>query len=96
MLKPRVIKSSNCPRCKMYLKTLSKQKYEYLVYDADLPENQKELDTWKINMMPVVQIVDVKDDGTQEMVFQFGSGPFSPRAIDIKIKTLNKEREKKK
>ena len=96
MLKPRIIKSTSCPRCKLYLKTLTKQGYEHLIYDADLKENEKELDGWKINMMPVVQIVDVKDDGTQEMVFQFLPGQFSPRHIDNKIKALNKEREKKK
>ena len=46
-------------------------------------------------MMPVVQIVDVKDDGTQEMVFQFAPGQWSSRHIDAKIKALDKEREKK-
>jgi glutaredoxin len=97
MLKPRIIKSSGCPRCKIYLKTLSKQGYDYIIYDADLKENQKELDKWKINMMPVVQIVDIKDkDGETEMVFQFPPGQYSSRHIDAKIKALNKEREKKK
>lgn len=96
MLKPRVIKSAGCARCRIYLKTLAKQKYEHLIYDADLKENQKELDEWKINMMPVIQIVDVKDDGTQEKVFQFPPGQFSSRSIDAKIKALNKERKEKK
>jgi len=95
MLKPRIIKSAKCPRCKIYLKTLSLQKYDYLIFDADLKENQKELDQWKINMMPVVQIVDVKDDGTQEKVFQFPPGQFSPRSIESKIKALNVEKNKK-
>jgi len=96
MLKPRIIKSESCARCKIYLKTLVKQQYEHLIYDADLKENQQELDSWKISMMPVVQIVDVKDDGTQEMVFQFQPGQWAPRYIDNKIKALNHEREKKK
>ncbi len=96
MLKPRIIKSAECPRCKIYLKTLGRQGYEHLIYDADLKENEKELDGWKINKMPVVQIVDVKDDGTQEFVFQFSPGQWSSRHIDNKIKALNKEREKKK
>jgi len=96
MLKPRVIKSKDCPRCKIYIKTLSKQGYDYIIYDADLKENTKELDSWGIDMMPVVQVVDVKDDGTQEKVFQFPPGQFSPRIINAKIKALDKEREKKK
>lgn len=96
MLKPRIIKASACARCKIYLKTLSKQNYEYIVYDADEKGNQKELDEWKINVMPVVQIVNVKDDGTQQMVFQFAPGQWSPRHINNKIKALNKEREEKK
>lgn len=96
MLKPRIIKSSGCPRCKIYLKTLAKQGYEHIIYDADLEENQKELDKWKINMMPVVQIVDVKEDGTQEMIFQFLPGQYAPRHINNKIKALDKERANKK
>ena len=95
MLKPRIIKSVNCGHCHIYLKQLATQKYKHLIYDADLPENTKELDSWKINTMPVIQVVDVKDDGTQEMIHQFPPGPFSPRIIDAKIKALNKEREKK-
>lgn len=96
MLKPRIIKSVDCARCRIYLKTLSKQNYEHLIFDADLKENQKQLDEWKINMMPVVQIVDVKEDGTQEKVFQFPPGQFSSRSIDAKIKEITKEQEKKK
>lgn len=93
MLKPRIIKSIGCPRCRIYLKTLSKQKYDYLIFDADLKENQKQLDEWRINSMPVVQIVNVKDDGVQEKVFQFPPGQLSPRSIDAKIKALNKARK---
>ncbi len=96
MLKPRIIKSANCLICKSYLKNLAKQEYEYIVFDADLKENQQELDSWKISKMPVIQIVDVQDDGTQEMVFQFPPGPYASRHINNKIKALNKEQEKKK
>lgn len=96
MLKPRIIKSVNCRQCYLYLKALSAQNYEHIIYDADLPENTKELDSWKISSMPVVQIVDVKDDGTQEFIHQFPPGPYSSRIVDAKIKALNKEREKKK
>jgi len=92
MLKPRIIKNKSCPRCRIYLKTLARQKYDHLIFDADLEENQKELDEWRINTMPVVQIVDVKDDGTQKMVFQFPPAPISPRQIDTQIKILNKQR----
>lgn len=94
MLKPRIIKSAGCPRCKIYLKTLAKQNYDCIIYDADLPENQKELDSWKINVMPVVQIVDVKEDGTQEVKHQFPPMPLAPRRIDDKIKQLEKESAK--
>lgn len=96
MLQPRVIKTVNCPNCRLYLKALAKQGYEHLIYDADLKKNMKELDSWKINVMPVVQIVDVKDDGTQEMIYQFPPGSYSPRIIEGKIKALNKERGEKK
>lgn len=96
MLKPRIIKSVKCDHCHIYLKQLAAQKYDHLIYDADLPENTKELDDWKINAMPVIQIVDVKENGTQEMIHQFPPGPFSPRIVNAKIKALNKEREKKK
>ena len=96
MLKPRIIKSVNCDRCCIYLKQLNAQNYEHLIYDADLPENTKELDSWKINNMPVIQIVDVKENGTQEMIHQFPPGPYCARIINAKIKALNKKREKKK
>ena len=61
-------------------------------YDADAEENQDDLDTWKIVKLPVVQIVDVKEDGTQEWIFQFAPGKLSTRSIDTKIKQLAKGR----
>jgi len=91
MLRPRVIKSVGCFKCKNYLKQLQLQKYEFLIYDADLPENQEQLDTWKIDAMPVVQIIDDEDDN--KVVHQFPPGRYSPRVINAKIK--EKEGEKK-
>lgn len=87
MLKARVIKSEGCHICKSYLKILSKQGYDYLIYDADVKENQKELDGWKITQMPVVQIVDELG----KVCYQYPAGRHSTRLIDEKIKQLSKE-----
>lgn len=94
MFQVRVIKSEGCFKCKNYLKILTAQKYSFVIYDADLPENQKQLDDWKIDAMPVVQIIDQKNDGTTEIVFQFAPGRWSTRSIDAKISELKKEKSK--
>ena len=93
MLKPRIIKKEDCLSCKLYFKALNKINFEYLIYDADLPENQEELDEWKIGSTPIVQIVDVKEDGSQEFVHQFPPGAFSVRSINAQIKKLEGERK---
>lgn len=90
-MKPRIIKSAGCFKCKMYLKQLKAQKFEHLIFDADLPENQDQLDKWKINAMPVVQIVDEEDN--LKVIYQFAPGRYSPRVISAKVK--EKEGEKK-
>ena len=72
------------------MKSLNKQGYDFLIYDADLKENQPQLDLWKINAMPVVQIVK-EENGNTEMVFQFPPGSLSTRLIETKIAELKKK-----
>ena len=95
MLKPRIIKKEGCFKCKNYIKALNKQGYEFLIFDADLKENQKQLDEWKIDAMPIVQIVDVKEDGTEIKVYQYPPGRWATRQIDDKIKALSSKGDKK-
>ncbi len=95
MLKPRIIKSETCPRCKLYLKQLTQQRVEFLIYDADAEENQKQLDAWRISSMPVVQIVDVKEDGSQELIEQMPAGRIKPRTLCMRIKILSDQRAKR-
>ncbi len=69
------------------------QKYDFEVYDGDLAENQKELDEWGISAFPVIQIIDIKTDGSREKIFQFPyrAGGWAPRLIDGKIRELNRK-----
>ncbi|MHA2279375.1 MAG: hypothetical protein ACXAC5_00580 [Promethearchaeota archaeon] len=92
MLKVRVIKSEGCFRCKNYLKQLKLQNFDHLIYDADLKENQEELNKWKVDMMPVVQIVD--DEAEFKVVHQFPPGRWSTRSINAKVKALAKQEKK--
>jgi arsenate reductase-like glutaredoxin family protein len=85
-MKVRIIKTKKCLICESYLPRLNKQGFEYTVYDADNPANEKELDEWKIEKMPVIQLVD--DDGAVK--YQFPPGTFSPRAINHRISQLSK------
>ncbi len=94
MLKPRIIKSAGCLICRAYIKKLKAQKYDFLIYDADLKEHTEQLDKWKIDKMPVVQIVDVKEDGTEEFVSQLAQGRWSARYIDGKIAEIKKRSNK--
>ena len=94
MLKARVIKSEGCFKCKNYLKHLKLQKYDFLIYDADDKANTKELDKWKIDAMPVVQIVDV--DNECKVLHQFPPGRLSIRSLDRQIKILSKKTGAKK
>ena len=93
MLKPRIVKSIHCKDCRHYLKVLDEQNFDYLIYDADDEANLKQLDEWKISFMPVVQIVDVKSDGSEEFVSQLPPGQWSVRAIDGRIKKAERERK---
>ena len=82
-LATRIIKSNNCKICKSYLERLDSQGFKYEIYDADDPKNQKQLDEWRVEKMPVVQIVEIKKD---EVIvrYQFASGTYSPRMINYK------------
>jgi len=91
MLRARVIKSQGCFKCKIYLKQLKKQNYDFIIYDADNKANEKQLDAWKINAMPVVQIVD--DEADFKVLYQFPPGGWSTRSIDAKIKILAKTKK---
>ncbi len=86
----RIIKNKVCTICEGYLPRLDKQGFKYDVYDADDPAHQEQLDEWKVEKMPVIQLVD--DAGSVK--YQFSPGTFSPRAINYKIAQLEKEIKK--
>ncbi len=86
MFKVQIVTQRDCLICKSYLNRLDKQHFIYTIYDADDPNNQKQLDVWKIEEMPVVQIVNGED-----VTFQFPRGSFSPRVINHKISLLEKK-----
>ncbi len=80
----RIVKSDDCLICASYIPRLQKQGYEFEIYDGDAPQNEKQLDEWKIDEFPVVQIV--YRDGDNEVVkHQFPPGKtYAPRLIDMK------------
>lgn len=90
MIHARVIKSNNCARCQAYTNRLDALKFPYLVYNVDnvTSEQQKELDTWRITDMPIVQLVD--DTGKVVEQMPFVEQGWSPRAIKHKIQELSK------
>ena len=63
---------------------------EYEFYNADDPDNKKELDKWRIDMLPVVQIVD----GSDVVQFQFEPGMIFSDKIRQKIDQLNQTKNK--
>lgn len=83
----RIITKESCPKCKSYLQRLDAQGFQYFKYDADADANQKQLDEWKVDEIPVVQVLSA--DQTK-VLHQFAPGTFSPRAINYKIKELEK------
>lgn len=95
MLITRIITAESCPKCKFYIKALTRQGYEFERYDADAKVNQSQLDKWRITNMPVVQIVEIQGNDDPTVWFQFGPGQVSPRAIEVKKSIIMKEREKK-
>lgn len=94
MLTTRIVTRDGCPICKFYIKTLSKQKYQFEQYDADVKENQKQLDGWRITDMPVVQIIEHQSIGDPLVVHQFLPGGVSSRAIEFLKTKIMKQREK--
>lgn len=70
----RIVKSEDCENCKTYLPRMRKQGYQFEVYDGDADENQDELDHWKVDVFPVVQIISRDEDGKVEVEFQFPPG----------------------
>ena len=94
-LVPRIIKSKKCSICDKYLPRLKEKGVEYEIYDADAPGNQEELDEWKIEKMPVVQIVEIKDNRERIVRYQFSSGTFCAKVINYKIKQIMEKEAKK-
>jgi hypothetical protein len=91
MLKPRIVKNKDCPRCAAYMKRLDKLGVSYITLDI-ANEDTKTLDSWKITNMPIVQIVDEEKKVLWQ--FPFSEGGISPRAINYKIVELSKEKIK--
>ena len=83
-MRTRIISREDCPVCKDYINRLKNSNIKYEIYDADLDENQDELDKWKIKDLPVVQIL--KEDG--EVRHQFQPGGVSSRTINYFISKL--------
>jgi arsenate reductase-like glutaredoxin family protein len=84
MLGLRIIKSKDCLVCKNYLPRLDKSGIVYELYDADDPANQKQLDEWKIDDLPVVQIVN----SNGSIKYQFPHGAYSPTVLRYKMEEL--------
>ena len=89
-LKFRIIKSNTCKKCIFYIPQLQQQGYQFDIYDGDAPENQKQLDEWRITEFPIVQIVDENNN----LIEQCYPGPIAGRLILAKIKHLESQRLK--
>jgi len=89
-MRVRIIKSEDCPHCKVYIPRVQSSGLSIELFDGDADENQDLLDEWKIGMVdgarayPVVQIIS--DEG--KVLHQFPVGTFSPRAIRYKMREL--------
>lgn len=85
-MRVRIIKSETCNQCRVYMKRLQKNNFQFETLDGDDPKFKEQLDAWKIDKYPVVQIID-KDDN---VLWQFPSGTFSIFTINSKIKEMQK------
>lgn len=85
-MRVRIIKSDDCPTCRVYIRRLQKEKFAFELMDGDADENQDFLDEWNVDEYPVVQILS--DDG--DVLHSFAKGTWSPRAIQAKMKGLVK------
>lgn len=83
----RIISKDTCVKCKSYLARLDAQGFQYSKYDADAEENQKQLDEWNVDEVPVVHIL--ADDG--KILHPFPPGSFSVRAINHQIDRLKRQ-----
>lgn len=83
-MKVRIIKSNNCNDCKLYLARLNKLGFVYETMDGDDLNLKDQMDAWKIDKMPVVQIIN--DNG--EMVDQLPPGSFSVAFIQDRIRKI--------
>lgn len=76
----RVIKGDDCDVCKIYLPKLKEWGFEYETLNADDPELQTELDLWRIDDLPVLQVVD-----GSIVKYQFPPGKHSRRALTFAL-----------
>ena len=84
-MKIRIIKSSDCEKCKSYFNKLDKFGFtEYDIYDADEPKNQKQLDEWNIEEMPVIQVYDPSTDKVY-YTFPYCERGYSPRSLKYRV-----------
>ena len=92
----RIIKSNDCLICAGYIPRLQKQGYEFEIYDGEDPVNDAQLDEWKIDIFPVVQIIsrDTNDKVTVEHQFAPGK-TFGPKLIDAMKSQVEKRLSKR-
>lgn len=88
-MRTRIITKEDCQKCKLYLRTLRDQGIKFEIYKSEDPGHQENLDKWRIEDMPVVQIIDESD----KILHQFPHGMFSSRAIKHKIKMLKENKK---
>lgn len=90
----RLVSSKSCKVCEGYRQRLNDAKYSYEVFDADDNANSAQLDAWLITKFPVVQIVEIMDNGTRVVKSQWPQGQDPPvRWIDFKIKQLEEKQQ---
>lgn len=80
----RIITRAECTRCKSYIERLRKLNYKFQIMEEST-QNSKQLDEWKIEKVPVVQILV---DGKLVNGGQMPPGEFSPLAIRMHAQRL--------
>ena len=91
----RLVGQSSCKICLSYRQQLDTMKYSYEVFDGDDPSNVPQLDAWLITKFPVVQIVEIMEDGSRVVRTQWPQGQaVGTRFIDFKIKQLEEKKKK--
>lgn len=79
-VKVRIIGSKDCPKCDLTKRNFEKDGLEYEWYDADLDDNQEQLDGWRITNLPVIQLYNENN-----ILLQFPPGPFTPKTVRGRI-----------